>query len=295
MKAIVILLTIAAIFSSCQEKKESIAPSNGESAMTVKTLASARVAGNGSRIVPPPLTNTTFTDASGKITVKLFKSVRKYEAKMTVWVAVPSDFVVVGGGAFIDNWSNDFGGAYIIESRPESNLSEWVASSSYVLSPECHWLTVYAYGIKIEGVSSTALREKMNVLSQTSGNATNPSVTLDVKNTPYYLIGGGAKSNSSAPLVGSIPYGESWYAETKGAGTVTSYAIGIDKVMANKWGLSIKQFSKSSKYPLTRLSSESVGNGNGHIFCGVGGRTLISSTAKRGLVCLYLDNGCWGL
>lgn len=294
MKTFLLSLAITVFLFGCQISKESLLPLSDESGITGKTLSNARVAGNGANLAPPPLTTTTFTDASGKVTVKLFKSVRKLEAKMTQRVILPEDYVLAGGGFFLDNWSNDFGGGYILESRPESNLSEWVVSSSYLLNFECYWLTTYAYGIKIEGVPSSTLRQKMKVFTQTSNTSTNPSVSMDLKNTTYYLIGGGGKSNSTMPLVGIMPYGEAWLAEAKGTGSVTSYAIGIDKTMANKWGLSIKQFGKTSQYPLTGLSSESVANSNGYILCGVGGRTLISSTAKRGLVCLYLSSGWIG-
>lgn len=245
MNKCIYLLAAVTLFS-CQDKKTIVELAPIESSSANKLLANARVSGSGANIAPPPLSTTIFKDLSGKITIKLYKSVRQYGMQLISRVSVENDYVLCGGGAFISNWSSDIRGAFIMESRPETNLREWVAQSSYIGVGECHDFVTYAYGIKIEGVSSEALRAKMKVFSQTSASSINPVSQLNISKEPYMLLGGGGKSNSNMPLLGSIPYGETWYAETMGVaqkGTVTAYAIGIDKAFVNSMNLSIKQVS----------------------------------------------------
>lgn len=287
--AFVLVVTV-----SCQSEKGDTPLPLGSDALTRAQYSVARIASNGNQIAPPPLLNTVFKDASGKVTIKIFKSSRAFVARSTVRVAVEPDFVCIGGGGFVDRWSNSMGGGYINESRPvDGNFREWVVSASHVLSFECFWFTAYATGIKVEGVTPAALREKLRLFSTTSGNGANSAATVNIPSN-FKLIGGGARSNSASPLTASMPYGDTWYSEIKGTGNVSTFAIGIEKTSMDKWGLSIKQFGSTSPFPQTGLSSHSVSSSSGHILCGIGGRSLVSSSAKRGLVCLYLENGQLG-
>ena len=143
--------------------------------------------------LPPNLSQSEFKDVSGKVTIKIFTSVRYYGPSISASLVVSPDYVLVGGGAFIDTWSKN--GAFIMETRPNEDLTAWLVRSSSFLEPECHYLTVYAIGLKIEGIPAATLKSKMKVFSQTSVASILPSVTLPI-NSSYKLIGGGAKTNS---------------------------------------------------------------------------------------------------
>lgn len=302
MSKFIYAVSIIVIMLACDSKESIVAESQkivttNQPATISNGLRSARESSNSTNIAPPPIAQNIFKDGTGKITIKIFKSQRLYGAKITAKATVEPDFVLVGGGAFIDGWSVSNRGAFIMESRPENNLKDWVASSSHINPAECHFLTSYAVGMRLDGVSADVLRSKMKVFNQISGNSTSAISQLNINNQPYILIGGGAKSNSSAPLAASIAYGNSWYAATMPTiqnGSVTSYVIGIDKNFVNSSRLEILQVGGNSPFPQSSLSSQSVSVSQGRVITSIGGRTLISSTAKRGLVCNYLDNGYFG-
>jgi hypothetical protein len=292
MKRVIFLTALIFCFVACEKENEFL-----QSIENQTSVSSARTSGNGANLTPPSLAINTFKDGSGKVTIKIFKSARLYGPVITAKASVENDYVLVSGGSFIDNWSSDMRGAFIFESRPEANLKDWIATSSYIGTPECHYLTAYAIGIKVEGITVDALRAKMKIFSQTSTSGTNPSTQIGVSSS-YTLVGGGAKSNSVSPLIASIPYGQNWYAETMqipSKSTVTSYAIGIENKTLDQLRLEITQTFNTAQYPLSSLNSETVSIPSGKVLTAVGGRTLISSTSKRGLVCLYANNGNLGV
>jgi hypothetical protein len=292
MKPFIFISSALLLFASC---KDNLSVTGSENFVELKNNpeASMRVEGNGATLTPPSLAINTFKDASGKVTIKIFKSTRLYGPTITAKASVENGYVLVSGGAFIDNWSSDMRGAFIFESRPEANLKDWIATSSYIGTPECHYLTAYAVGLKVEGITADALRSKMKVFTLTSASGTNPVAQIEV-NSLYTLIGGGAKSNSISPLIASLPYGQKWYAETMQIvqkGTVTSYGIGLENKTMDQLRLQITQHFNTSRNPLSSLNSETVSIPSDRVITSVGGRTLISSTAKRGLVCLYANSG----
>lgn len=176
-----------------------------------------------------------YTDWSGLIHLQIFYSITGQEHHPTTVAQVPADFVLVGGGA---QTSND--GGFITESRPDGLLTTWYGSSTDHIESNLHVLTVYAIGMKIDGVTPDYLRSKIHVVSQTSSTTNHPFISITIESN-CLLIGGGAKDNYDPTswgnmLVSSYPGSSTtWYAGGKdhrkaAVASVTAYAIGIENI-----------------------------------------------------------------
>jgi hypothetical protein len=179
------------------------------------------------------------TDWSGTIAVQIAICNDEVSRQHNLGIAcsVDPDFVLTGGGA-----SANFGqgpGALLIESRPlDSNLATWVASSKDHLIVDPHTLTVYAVGIRLEGVSHPDLKSQMQLKRATGPLSSRPTLSATV-DSDFMLVGGGvsllnAWGSNGVLLTGSFPSPDwrSWVGSGKDHVTPDStqiqvFAIGI--------------------------------------------------------------------
>ncbi|MGD0343059.1 MAG: hypothetical protein ABSA76_15265, partial [Bacteroidales bacterium] len=158
-------------------------------------------------------------------------------------VGVPDGYVLVGGGAhaFDNTGSNPItgAGAFLTESRPNGSLTYWKGSSKDHITADQHYLTVYAVGMKIDGVSAVDLRSQISLDSTVSSSANHPETEATVPQG-YLLIGGGAFDNYGTGygnmLVKSYPKNSTtWHVCGKDHRrtdpcTITAYAIGLNNI-----------------------------------------------------------------
>lgn len=179
----------------------------------------------------------TYNDASGKITVGVFKNVSPTKADIQTNIAaeVDSDMVVIGGGAVA---SDENPGALLTASYPNENRSAWLASSK-AHSRSCeHYLTTYALGLKIEGISLEELLDLMHIEIRDSDKVNHPEVAAKVP-YGYNVVSGGFKIDWAGfgnLATASFPMsdGRSWMAKSKDhihpdTAILHVFAIGLPK------------------------------------------------------------------
>jgi hypothetical protein len=162
---------------------------------------------------------------------------------------VEPDFVLVGGGAEIENVNAAQPGALITASFP-IDLSIWTAASKDHLEPYPHRLRAYAIGMKIDGVTSSQLRSATHLYSAISHQEAHPEVNLvnpDTEND--IVIGGGAGtlySGGGQLLVASEPLGLlGWHAASKDheqsdPGRVKAYLLTVRRCPVGTGGPCLK-------------------------------------------------------
>ncbi|SFD84009.1 hypothetical protein SAMN05518672_103454 [Chitinophaga sp. CF118] len=195
------------------------------------------------------------TDGSGTVQIVIITQ-ETTGAHPQTDVAVPQDYVLIGGGAVVTPELTTGAGALLTASYPDDNLTTWHAASKDHLTSFNHTLVAYAIGLKLTGVTRDQLKSYMQVFSNTSGSGQHPTTSVSV-GSGYTLIGGGAKvvySGAGNMLVKSMPLGDTWYAGSKdhdvaSSAVVTSYAIGIKTAIPNFGNLEIGQESNSNFVP----------------------------------------------
>lgn len=168
----------------------------------------------------------------------------------TTYVDVPSDYVLIGGGAKVSNVGDN--GALLTQSYPSSDLTRWYGASKDHKKTSNHKLEVFAVGLKLKGITSDQLKQHMTIVSSTSSIASWPTTQVNLP-SGYTLIGGGAKVNwtgEGSLLVKSIPNGNAWAASGKdhisiSPATITAYAIGIRPSITSFGDLEISRESTS--------------------------------------------------
>ena len=172
------------------------------------------------------------TDWSGQVEV-LIKFEDKGPAQSPFGsVLIPSEYVLVGGGA--ETFAVE-AGAFLTESRPDWDNNTWYAKSKDHYYADVHQLRVYAIGLKIQGVTPATLRSVMKISEYTLPGKQGHPATSAWMQSPYILIGGGARANWStygSLLYHSYPSGQGWYVASKDhiysePTTITAWAIGI--------------------------------------------------------------------
>lgn len=223
--------------------------------------------GNG---IPGPIAH----DASGLITVQLFyyRSFIPHQHFMEYSVDVAGDMVAVGGGVV----GTEDPGALIYSSHPNDDLSSWMIGTKDHLIPDSHFVSGYAIGMKIQGMSKKDLVESMLVTTTTSEKLAHPTVMASLPGD-YALLGGGLRvdwDGSGNLATASYPVGVSaWEARSKDHGdpdpsNLTVFAIGIKRQLpVGVLGTTVAQ-NKSGVSPIP-ISTATLPPG--YALCGGGG------------------------
>jgi hypothetical protein len=172
-------------------------------------------------------------------------------------LTVPSDYVIVGGGAMIiDPASHP--NAFLFESRPKLGTNEWYASSKDHGTSDIHQLSIVAIGMKVCGLTADQLRSHMSELSSTTNiPQSHNNVISGGPGTGYTMISGGAIVNYGTGygnlLVSSYPDSNlgnpGWHVESKdhlhsSPATISTYTIWIETAFINgKLNISITHAS----------------------------------------------------
>lgn len=116
-------------------------------------------------------TSTTYyNDWSGTVHTIVVETTRAPAQANWSATAVPSDYVLVGGGAYTNNPSP---GAYLIGSYPDWSTDTWWAFSKDHHVVNSHEIRVYAVGLKIDGVTKSVLKSAMQFVQSGWSGATN--------------------------------------------------------------------------------------------------------------------------
>lgn len=191
---------------------------------------------DGGPVINPISSTPEYTDWSGLIHLQIFYTTVGKAQHNNASAQVPADFVCIGGGAVAWGWTGN--GAYITASYPDPSFAAWWGVSKDHIWSDPHYLTVYAIGMKMDGVSPDYLRSKIHLYSQTSGSADAPSTSITIPSNQL-LIGGGAQDNWTGLgnlLTASYPGSSTtWYVSGKDQvhadqSTITAYAIGIENI-----------------------------------------------------------------
>lgn len=237
---------------------------------------------------------TIWTEASGRITMIGTRYTSGYASHHTdVRCSVPSGYVVVGGGAVADYGSG--AGAMLTASYPSSDKKAWLGSSKDHLYSNSHRLSVYAVGIKINGVSEATMKNYVQHYTRTSISTSHPETEVAVNSTTHIMTGGGAKVNWSGYgnlLTESYPKDfRTWFVKSKdhkksSPATITAYAVGIAKNISG-FGTIEQYRSHSSTYTgsgavVTNLSISNVNDfiTNPYIVSCPGGRATFSGSGR---------------
>jgi hypothetical protein len=151
--------------------------------------------------------STTYDDSAAPvhIQIKTCKSVTPSSTN-EVDCRVDPEFAVVGGGA---TPASTTGKTFISESRPVDGRI-WRGASKDLLG-QAHEITVYAIGLRLDGVNTQVLR---NSIEWKSSETTNGAAVLSA-NSDAFLVGGGASTQANPEGMGlrllteSIRYGNS--------------------------------------------------------------------------------------
>jgi hypothetical protein len=112
-------------------------------------------------------------------------------------VTIPSDYLLVGGGAVVTP-EQGTPGALLTASYPDANLRTWHAASKDHILSYYHTLVGYAIGLKLDGVPRDILRQYVNLDSASNGPLNITGVSFGPNNGSV-VIGGGAKVTWTNP------------------------------------------------------------------------------------------------
>jgi hypothetical protein len=204
-------------------------------------------------IQPGELLNAK-TDYYGKITVAVFEaessSYLQHHNDFTV--TVPSDFVAIGGG--IEGSENP--GNLLTASYPNSNLSGWSVSSKDHLRRDPTKIKAYAIGIKVHGLSRSALLNYIDINTRRSSTGSHPSTSVGVP-SGYQLIGGGFDVHWSGEgnlATSSYPANSySWSVSSKdhkksSPASITAFAVGIKNYIPGIGNIYVSTGTAGSSY-----------------------------------------------
>lgn len=229
-----------------------------------------------------------FFDATGTVTVRI-KDCPWTPAlpHPTATCTVDPDFVLVGGGAEIENQGN----ALLVASYPYPDLATWIASSKDHYYHYAHRLRAYAIGLKLAGVSSATLRNYVHMFpSETPTSSANPTTFAELP-FGYKLIGGGAQvtwSGEGVLLTASYPdsTGSSppnsirWAARGKehikgdSSGKAFAYAIGVTSSPIPGFGVLDVTSTPHSEWSNGGYITASTPTPSGWVLTSVGGEAL---------------------
>ncbi len=211
------------------------------------------------------VTHSTWTDRTGKI--QFIMSMwddggNRKNLWRNIFLDVETGYVAVGGGVLPNEVNNIKAGALMTRSYPCPDLECWQVGTKDHIRPDPHGITVYAIGMKINGLTRSQLMNHITLRTRTSPSASWPSTTATVPGN-YVLIGGGAYINWEG--TGYVPDGsagnlltesyplnpQTWVAKGKDhkivdRAPITAYAIGIHRSIPGIGEVETQIFSKST-------------------------------------------------
>ncbi len=247
----------------------------------------------------------TYFDDSGLIEFRVYSETSGYAGSHTDRSAtVGADFVCIGGGALIHDWTNNKG-ALLTASYPSSNKKSWLASSHDHAVADHHKLTVYAIGMKINGVSESTLKSYIYHDDAPSMSSQYPFKQVNLP-SGYELLSGGTKIDWVHPgnlSVSSRPIGShAWYSQGKDhlyycPTTITTYVVGILRNIPNFGTIDTNVYTAFT-YTNGGYSNVAISlNNTGYVLTGVGGSAMsgeIGSNVGKGRMLYGLKPGSLG-
>jgi hypothetical protein len=134
--------------------------------------------------------STFFDDSASPLHIQVKScTADNFGGTFTIDCQVDSGYALVGGGA----WANyTSGGALLVQSRPFNNRT-WRGGSKEHQNTDNHKLTVYAVGMRLDGVNAATLRGMITRTSSTSSSGSNPNVT---HSPGSIMLSGGASTTT---------------------------------------------------------------------------------------------------
>jgi hypothetical protein len=192
---------------------------------------------------------------------------------------VDPEYALVGGGANASSAGSNPGSPFLTESRPFDDRT-WRASSSDHIIANAHYLTVFAIGMRLDGVNTQTLRESINRKEvRVDGDVAAAQISLG-----SVLLSGGARTTPSESagdnnrfLKSTIPsaYHE-WRASSDdhllpAEGSTTVWLLEVENSVIEGFGmLEIKQLQAPSDYTAGGFSTSSVQVEPGWALIGMG-------------------------
>ena len=186
----------------------------------------------------------TFNDKSGLVTVSVFQLVspNQQEQFFDFAVDVSDDMVAIGGGGIGAEFPE---GALLTASYPNADLSSWLVSSKDHIKPNPHFLTAFAIGLKIQGLSREQLVDNIAIVPQQSELGEHPQAQASPPGG-FLLVGGGINvdwnvnpgvSQGNLATASYPQNNSSWFASSKdhqyvSPANLTAYAIGLKETLA---------------------------------------------------------------
>lgn len=137
------------------------------------------------------------TDASGLATTGIWKATAAEELNSpTLQLEVPADFVVTGGGVIGAQMP---AGALIDRSMRVSDRV-WEARTSDMLLPNPHQQTIFAIGLRIEGIQARDLGKMITSTSLSNSTIEPHPATQVMRSGSGIVVGGGVRTEGSNSL-----------------------------------------------------------------------------------------------
>lgn len=210
----------------------------------------------GSSPLPSPPTFTSpkniASDNSGRISIKIF-SKEAIGIDNILDLEIKDGYVVVDGGAFIDENYNDSRIAFIYESYPLLDVNKWRIRTKTSSTSKEHKVIGYGIGIKIKDIAANDLIKNMQVFHNTKHSVDAKDITAITchlptnNNNKYRIIGGGAVSTNPL-LISSKSTGMNQWSvvamksPTNSQGLISAFAIGIDREFLKKYKLNLYDY-----------------------------------------------------
>ena len=251
------------------------------------------------------------TDSSGQVHITIWQDSIS-GTKNNLAVEVDSNYVCIGGGAYIDYGNGN--GALLTQSSPLSkaagnnvgtNFTTWAASSTDHIYPNTHKLYVYSIGIKLDSLPTQSLKNQLLWLAITSSSGEIPSASVSAPEG-YVLISGGAcatydsgagsfLTSSYVPIQYQTPstwFASSTYHYSQDNAIISSYGLFINPVIPN-WGtlkINNKYSPGNTVFP-GGIASETVFIDQGWVLSGICAQSIYDiSQPARMLFSMYPSN-----
>lgn len=208
-KAIVCMVAVSTIMISCSDEQEEIEVKNTEMQQEIEETIRLEPFTDfvDEDIINGRTASSPYYDPSGQIELKIFSE--KYGPTQTHpmrSVSVDNGYVCVGGGAYVQASGP---GGLLTASYPGSDKETWYARSKDHHGPDAHYLTVYAIGMKLNGISESQLKSYISHFTwPSSQSVSRPSNAVTIPSN-YEVLSGGVRINWSGSgnlLVASLPY-----------------------------------------------------------------------------------------